>query len=131
MTNSMIKNTFYAYKNIIGKKDISQVGGPIMIISETMTGASKGAKILLLFLAFISITLAILNLIPLPILDGGQMLFYTLEALIRRPIPFNVRWYIHVATWVAFMILTVYLSIKDIVRIVSPYFDSIKATFGL
>ncbi|MBS1986971.1 site-2 protease family protein [Candidatus Dependentiae bacterium] len=131
MTNSMIKNTFYAYKNIIGKKDISQVGGPIMIISETMTGASKGAKILLLFLAFISVTLAILNLIPLPILDGGQMLFYTLEALIRRPIPFNIRWYIHIGTWIAFMILTAYLSIKDILRIVSPYVESIKATLGL
>lgn len=130
MTNSMIKNTFYAYKNIILKKDVSQVGGPIMIISETMTGASKGIKILLLFLSFISITLAILNLIPLPILDGGQMLFYTIEALIGRPIPFNVRWYIHVSTWIAFMVLTVYLSIKDIAHIVHPYLEQIKGVFG-
>lgn len=130
MTCTMIKNTFYAYKNIIWKKDMSQVGGPIMIISETMTGASKGIKILLLFLAFISITLAILNLIPLPILDGGQMLFYTVEALIGRPMPFNIRWYIHVATWIAFMLLTVYLSVKDIAHLVQPYFEHIKAFFG-
>ena len=130
MTHTMIKNTFYAYKNIILKTDVSQVGGPIMIISETMTGASKGIKILLLFLSFISVTLAILNLIPLPILDGGQMLFYTIEALIGRPIPFNVRWYIHVSTWVAFMVLTVYLSIKDIAHIVHPYIEHVKNFFG-
>lgn len=130
MTHTMIKNTFYAYKHIIFKKDVSQVGGPIMIISETMTGASKGIKVLLLFLAFISVTLAILNLIPLPILDGGQMLFYTIEAIIRRPLPFNVRWYIHIATWIAFMLLTLYLSVKDIARLINPYLESILKLFG-
>lgn len=129
MTCNMIKNSFYAYKHILSKRDISQVGGPIMIISETITGASKGLKILLLFLAFISITLAILNLIPLPILDGGQMLFYSIEALIRRPIPFNMRWYIHVATWLLFLLLTIYLSIKDIAQLVYPYLEHIKQFF--
>lgn len=129
MTKDMIITTFYAYKNIIVKTDVSQVGGPIMIISQTMTGASKGIKILLLFLAYISITLAILNLIPLPILDGGQMLFYTIEALIRRPIPFNVRYYIHVATWIVFMILIVFLSIKDVYFIVQPYIQSVVQFF--
>lgn len=129
MTKDMIKSTFYAYKNIIAKTDMSQVGGPIMIISQTINGARKGMGILLLFLAYISITLAVLNLIPLPILDGGQMLFYTIEAIIRRPIPFSVRYYIHVATWLSFMLLIVYLSIKDISNIVSPYISDIMKFF--
>ena len=129
MTKDIIKNTFYAYKNIIAKTDMSQVGGPIMILSQTINGASKGMGILILLLAYISITLAVLNLIPLPILDGGQMLFYTIEAIIRRPIPFKVRYYIHVATWLAFMLLIIYLSIKDISHIVSPYVSDIMKFF--
>jgi len=67
----------------IGKK-VGEVGGPIMIISAMVTGAQQGIKIFLLLLAFISANLAALNLLPLPILDGGQALIHTIEAIIRR-----------------------------------------------
>lgn len=113
-TNSFIYLMVRSFKHIITNKDTSQMGGPIKIISETAKGAQRGFKIFLIFLAVISINLAVLNLIPLPILDGGQILFYTIEAIIRRPISENVRYYIHLTTWVAMLALIVYFSIKDI-----------------
>ena len=96
-----------------------------MIISMTVKGAAAGYQIFLLLLTIISINLAVLNLIPLPILDGGQILFYSIEALIRRPIPHKIREYIHIATWIMFMILFAYLSMNDISRIASPYIDPV------
>jgi regulator of sigma E protease len=129
--NKWIKNTFLGFSQLFTKKGIENVGGPIMIIAMTVKGAATGYQIFLLLLAIISINLAVLNLIPLPILDGGQILFYSIEALIRRPIPHKVREYIHIATWIMFMILFAYLSTKDIMRIISPYIDPLLKALHL
>jgi regulator of sigma E protease len=67
--------------------------------------------------------LAILNLIPLPILDGGQILFYTIEAIIGRSIPDKIREYIFIGTWLGFMLLTIYLVGQDIMRIAGHYIE--------
>jgi regulator of sigma E protease len=123
--NRWIKNTFLGFSQLFTRKGINNVGGPIMIINMTVKGAAAGYQIFLLLLAIISINLAVLNLIPLPILDGGQILFYSIEALIRRPIPHKIREYIHIATWIMFMILFAYLSMNDISRIISPYIDPV------
>lgn len=125
MCNAWIKNTFLGFSQLFTRKGINNIGGPIMIISMSVKGAAAGYQIFLLLLTIISINLAVLNLIPLPILDGGQILFYSIEALIRRPIPHKVREYIHIATWIMFMILFAYLSMNDLYRIISPYTDSI------
>jgi regulator of sigma E protease len=59
-------------------------------------------------------------MLPLPILDGGQILFYTIEALIRRPLPEKAKLGIHYACWLALIALAVYLSFKDIMHIIKP-----------
>lgn len=123
--NAWVKNIFYGFAHLFTKTGIKQVAGPVMIINMTMKGAAAGWQIYLLLLAIISINLAVLNLIPLPILDGGQILFYSIEALIRRPIPHKIREYIHIATWIMFMLLFLYLTAQDISNIISPYIDSI------
>jgi regulator of sigma E protease len=94
------------------------VGGPVGVIGTTMFGASKGPVFFFFLLAFISINLAILNLIPVPILDGGQILFTTIEAVIRRQIPLNIRLVVHYICWVSFMALALYLTYADIRRII-------------
>jgi len=131
MCNTYIKNTFAGFTHLFSRTGIKNVGGPIMIISMTIKGAAAGFQIFLLLLAIISINLAVLNLIPLPILDGGQILFYSIEAIIRRPIPHKIREYIHIGTWIMFMILFAYLSINDIHRILSPYIHSVLTFVGL
>ena len=116
-TNHLIYSILKVFKSIFTKNQFNNLGGPILIISQTIKSAHQGFNIFLLLLAFISINLAILNLIPLPIMDGGQILYYTIEAIIRRPIPDKVREYIHIATWIGVLILVVYISFKDICRI--------------
>jgi len=119
-TNMHIINTFKAFRNIFAKRDTSSVGGPLTVIGATIAGAQKGIKIFLLLLGLISINLAIFNLLPLPILDGGQIMFAAIEAIIRRPLPEQVREYIHVASWLGIMALVVYLSARDIYRFIEP-----------
>ena len=129
--NSWIKKTIQGFSQLFSRKGLGKVGGPLMIISMTVKSAAIGWQIYLLLLAIISINLAVLNLIPLPILDGGQIAFYTVEAIIRRPIPHKVREYIFIATWIMFMILFVYLTAQDIMRIASPYIAPILKVFGI
>lgn len=121
LTNAYIKNTIGAFSYLFKSRDTSGMGGPVRIIQETASGASKGFKIFLLFLAIISVNLAIMNLIPLPILDGGQILFYTIEAVIRRPIPLQIREYIHIASWIGILLLTLFLTFKDIAAVITPH----------
>jgi regulator of sigma E protease len=67
------------------------VGGPILIGQLAGASARMGLDTFLGFMALISINLAVLNLLPVPVLDGGQFLFLLAEAIIRRPLPVKLR----------------------------------------
>jgi regulator of sigma E protease len=67
------------------------VGGPILIGQLAGESARLGLDTFLGFMALISINLAILNLLPVPVLDGGQFLFLFAEGIIRRPLPLKLR----------------------------------------
>ena len=67
------------------------VGGPILIGQLAGQSARRGLDTFLGFMALISINLAILNLLPIPVLDGGQFLFLLAEAVIHRPLPMKLR----------------------------------------
>ncbi len=130
LTNAYIYQTFYSFASIFRKKDVSQLSGPLMIISLTVSGAAHGIKIFLILLAIISISLAVLNLLPLPILDGGQILFYTIEAIIRRPLPTRIKEYIHIGSWIGILLLMLYVSVNDIARIADPHVETLKKFIG-
>lgn len=100
----------------IKKKSFKHVAGPVAIIGLAGQTAMTGYKMLLILLSLLSINLALLNLIPLPILDGGQLLFYSIEALIGRPLPNRVREIIHIITWILFLILLLFLTFRDIMK---------------
>jgi regulator of sigma E protease len=106
-----------SFKKLFKSRSVENVGGPIMILSQTIKAAQHGIGLLMLFLAFISINLAVLNVIPLPILDGGQALFHTIEAIIRRPLSPKLREYIFIACWLMFIVLFLYLSVKDTIML--------------
>jgi regulator of sigma E protease len=116
-TNQWIIRIIAGLKYLITERTLKGAGGPIMIISQSFETAQKGIIPLLIFLAIISINLAIINLLPIGALDGGQILFATIEAIIRREIPEFVRLSINVASWVLILSLILYLSYKDIIRI--------------
>jgi regulator of sigma E protease len=74
-----------------GRISGSTVGGPILIGQLAGESVRMGLDTFLAFMALISINLAILNLLPIPVLDGGQFLFLLAEAIIRRPLPVKLR----------------------------------------
>ncbi len=74
-----------------GRISKREVGGPILIGQLAGESARLGIDAFLNFMALISINLAVLNLLPVPVLDGGQFLFLLAEAVVRRPLPLKLR----------------------------------------
>ncbi len=131
LTNIYIKGTALALTNLLSGRNLNGLGGPIAMISQTSKSAEQGFQVFFILLALISINLALFNLIPLPIFDGGQIVFYSIEAIIGRPLSPKIREYIHIGTWLFVLALIIILSIRDISRLASPHIDSIKHFLGL
>lgn len=74
-------------KLVIGQASLENISGPISIAQFAGQSASIGIDHYLNFIALISISLAVLNLLPIPMLDGGHLLFYSYEVVFRRPLP--------------------------------------------
>lgn len=126
LMNYYVIGTFKALGYMFAQRDMTGVAGPIAIVSATAQGISKGLSVFLLFLAIISINLAILNLLPLPIFDGGQILFFGIESAIGRSIPDKIRMIIHMASWILVFGLLIYVTFKDIVRLLAGFIPGSK-----
>jgi regulator of sigma E protease len=78
-------------KLITGDISTDTLGGPIMIAQMAGDSAKAGIGSLISFIALISINLAIINLLPIPVLDGGHLLFFSIEAIKGSPVSIKVR----------------------------------------
>ncbi|KDN28250.1 zinc metallopeptidase RseP [Vibrio fortis] len=78
-------------KLIVGDVGLNNLSGPISIAKGAGTTADYGLVYFLGFLALISVNLGIINLVPLPMLDGGHLLFFAIEAITRKPVPEKVQ----------------------------------------
>lgn len=78
-------------KMVIGLISVKNINGPITIAQVAGETATYGLDVYLGFLALLSISLGVLNLLPIPILDGGHLLYYAIEAVIRRPVPERIQ----------------------------------------
>jgi len=78
-------------KLISGDISTDTIGGPIMIAQMAGDSAKAGIGNLIFFIALISVNLAIINLLPIPVLDGGHLLFFSIEAIKGRPVSTKVR----------------------------------------
>ncbi len=102
---------------------LDQVGGPIMIAQMVGQQAEQGLAPVLALAALISINLGILNLLPIPVLDGGHIVFYTIEMIARRPVPIRAR---EMASRVGFFLLIslmILATFNDIWRIAKDFFN--------
>jgi regulator of sigma E protease len=87
-TKSVVLGLGKLFKDaVVGEADFSQVAGPIGIVGLVGDASAFGFSALLMFTAFISLNLAVINLLPFPALDGGRLLFVGIEAVTRRSIP--------------------------------------------
>ena len=71
---------------IVGKADTSQLGGPIRIAKISGQVADIGILAFISMMAYISISLGLVNLFPIPMLDGGHLMFYAFEKVLGRPL---------------------------------------------
>jgi len=93
-----------------------QIGGPIMIFKMAKDSANSGFLAFFGFMALISIHLAILNLLPIPVLDGGHLFFYLIEAIIRRPVSVKIRERAQMVGLALILSLTFFAFYNDIMR---------------
>jgi regulator of sigma E protease len=77
-------------KMVMGEVSWKNVSGPITIADAAGQSAHAGLSVFLRFIAFISISLGVMNLLPIPVLDGGHLLYYSLEVLTGRPLPARI-----------------------------------------
>ncbi|MDA0822218.1 MAG: RIP metalloprotease RseP [Proteobacteria bacterium] len=89
-------------KMIIGEASVDNLSGPISIAQFAGQSAKLGLSRFLDFLGLVSISLGVLNLLPIPLLDGGHLMYYLLEFVLRRPVPESVQ---VVGQQVGFMLL--------------------------
>lgn len=105
-----------------GQVSVSQLGGPVEIARASVSAAQTGAESLWALVAFLSINLAILNLLPIPLLDGGQIVLNVVEGAIRRPLPMMVKeWYARIGL-AMILLLFVTVTFNDLKRLVMGWF---------
>lgn len=104
----------------------SEVGGPIMIGQVAAQAARLGMEYFLSLMGLVSVNLAVLNLLPIPILDGGQFLFLAAEGIRRRPLSYRIRERLTLVGLVLIVMLMVLAFKNDIVR----NWDFILGVFG-
>ena len=104
------------YKMINGDVSPRNLGGPIMIAQMAGQQAQEGLGSFLAFLAVLSINLGVLNLLPVPVLDGGHLLFFVVEAIIGRPVAVKHRERAQQVGIFLLMLLMVYAFYNDIAR---------------
>lgn len=88
-----------------GELGLSTIGGPITVYDVIMQERQKGPSYLLWAMAVISINLGLVNLLPIPALDGGHFMFLSIEALVRRPVPLRVREVLSLLGLIALVVL--------------------------
>ncbi len=95
------------------------LGGPIMIAQLAGESAKQGTYSFFSFMAIISITLAILNLLPIPVLDGGHLMFYTIEIIRRRPVDLKTREIAQQVGMIFLICLMALVFYNDIARLIN------------
>lgn len=119
-TNQMIVLTLNMFgKMISGQISGKNLSGPVGIAKDAGTVAKRGLIATLSFMAIISVSLGILNLLPLPVLDGGQIVFVLIEKVIRRPLPDKIQIVFQQIGIGALLFLMVFALYNDIIRLFS------------
>lgn len=102
---------------LTGRVSGKNIGGPIAIGQAAAASAQAGIGVFFAFLGIISINLAVLNLLPIPVLDGGQFLFLLAEGILRRPLSLKLRERLTVVGLVLVLALMVFAFSNDLRRI--------------
>jgi len=116
-TWTVITQTLSGLREIfVGRQSAEQIGGPILMAEVTGKAMENGAESVMRLLAFFSVSIGLLNLFPIPVLDGGHLLFYAIEAVRRRPLPPAVQDFAFRVGFAVLLTLIVFANYNDIAR---------------
>lgn len=114
----MVKLVFVSLGMLFsGQAGLGDLSGPVGVVHAMNTVAQSGFLNLLFFGAFLAVNIGIMNLLPLPALDGGRILFVLIELIFRKPIPKDKEGWVHFVGFALLILLMIYATWNDIVRI--------------
>ena len=121
-TWNTIKMTLKGFWYLVsGKMSAKSLGGPIMIFDISKRAAEAGMRYFLFILAVVSINLGVVNLLPVPILDGGHIVMYTVEGFMGKKIPISIKEKILTVGFVLLMLLMTFAIFNDFSRYISVF----------
>ena len=100
-----------------GRESINNLSGPVGIVSAISQAASYGLTDLLEMLVLITVNVGVFNLLPIPALDGGRLVFLAAEAVIRRPVSQRLQEGLTVATFILLFGLMIFATYNDVIRL--------------
>ena len=100
-----------------GRESINNLSGPVGIVSAISQAASYGLTDLLEMLVLITVNVGVFNLLPIPALDGGRLVFLAAEAVIRRPVSQRLQEGLTVATFILLFGLMIFATYNDMIRL--------------
>ncbi|QBO35272.1 RIP metalloprotease RseP [Periweissella cryptocerci] len=116
-TWTMVTNIWHALANLFtGGFNLNKLGGPVAIFANTEQAAKMGLASTLFFMAFLSVNLGIVNLLPIPALDGGKLLLNVLEAIRRKPLPESAENAVQIAGFLFLILLMIAVTFNDVYR---------------
>ncbi|WP_350331486.1 M50 family metallopeptidase [Candidatus Bodocaedibacter vickermanii] len=106
--------TLVGIKNMILKTSMDGLGGPIAMAKGIKTAASMGVMVVIFYAALISTSLGFFNLLPIPTLDGGHIMFYMIEAIRGKPVSEKIQEWSFAIGLGALLLLTLVVTYKDV-----------------
>lgn len=117
-TGSVVKQVWYSLLDIVtGRYGLSQISGPVGTASIISEASSAGLRPFLVMVAMITINVGVFNLLPLPALDGGRLLFLLIESVRRKPIPAKYEAWVHGVGLMLMLGLIVVVTFSDIMKL--------------
>ena len=118
-TISLFGSMFDTLKYLFnGKVGVDQLSGPVGIYSIIDSQAKVGLEALLYLIAYLSINVGVINLLPFPAFDGGRILFLLIEKIFRKPVSRKVENIIHSIGFMLIIGLLIYVTFNDILRLI-------------
>ncbi|QAT24843.1 RIP metalloprotease RseP [Weissella cibaria] len=115
-TGQAMTQIFRAIQNLIQGFSLNKLGGPVAIYKNTEQVSSYGFLAIVSFTAILSVNLGMMNLLPIPGLDGGKLLLNAVEAVVRRPLPERVETAVTLAGVAFLFVLMIAVTGNDIIR---------------
>lgn len=119
MTVGVVEQVWDSFAKLItGYYKVEHLSGPVGVSNAIGEAASMGLYNLLMMIGFITINIGVFNLIPLPALDGGRLLFLFIELIIRKPIPAKYEGMIHAVGLLLLMGMMLFVTFNDVIKLI-------------